>query len=386
MRNYFEFCDPTKINCGKNALQTIGAELGYFGSKKPLILASTNATRVGVTEKVLAALKGSKVKCSAVCDSVTDEVDLALLREMKKKFATAKCDGIVAVGGAGAIDSAKILKMFISENCEDFLPLAGVSKRNDHTIPLITVSTECGSGSEASGFVEVGDVFISTPTIIPDVVIVDGETAAVAPARSTAAGGIYALANAIEAFLGAESIAPIEAISQKAVKLVFAHLEKVAGGEEVEEDCLGIALASVLGGMAYGNAPYGAAHALAEALADVSKEPIEEMIGAALVAVLKKLSEEKKGRLVELLPYTCSLDVSAEIPKSEWAARTVENVESLILRLHESAGMPARLSDAKIQRELFGAIADAAQNKRSALCELRPIGQEEFIELLNAAY
>ena len=386
MRKYFEFYNPTKINCGKDALRTIGAELDYFGANAPMVLASTNATRMGSLEKVLAALKGSTISVGVAYNAMPSCLDLDLLRALKAKYAEGRCDSIIAIGGESTMDSAKALKLFLSENCDDFLPLAGVARQTIREIPLITVPTECGSGHEASGFIEVEENFISNPSIIPNVVVIDSEVAAIAPARVTAAGGIYILANAIEAYLAAEDISIIEVFAQKAVKLVFEHLERVVGGEESEDDCVGLSLASVFGGISYGNAPYGAAHAIAEALADATKEPIEEMVSAVLVATLKKLSEEKKEKLAELLPCMCSAEKLAEIPHSEWITRTIADIEDLLVRLHDKAGVPAKISDTKVQREIFGSVADTAQSKRAALTDMRPIGQEEFLKILAEAY
>jgi len=386
MRKYFEFFCPTKINCGKDALKTIGAELEYLGATRPLILASTNATRMGALDKVMAAFKGSAIKAGVICNNAPNRPDVNLLREMKKQFEEAKCDGIIAVGGEGAMDAAKALKLFLSENCDDILPLAGTSKKPEHDIPLVTVPTECGSGHETCGFLEVEDKFVATPSIVPNVVVIDGKVSAIAPARVTAAGGVYALANAIEAYIGADEMAPVEIFAQKTVKLIFDHLLKVVKDEESEEDCLGIGLASALGGIAYGNVPYGAAHALAEAMSDVANEPVEEMTGITLLSAINNMTDEQKEKLAGLLPYTCSREKLAEIPASEKAARTIENIETLLSALREASGMPLKIRETKIQRELFGVVSGAAQDKRAAISSVVPIGQEAFLKILNDAY
>lgn len=386
MHNYFEFYCPTKINCGKAALSTISAELEYFGSHHPMVLSSANATRMGASDKVIAAMKGGSVKASVVINNVPNRIDIAFLREIKAKYSEAGCDGIVAIGGEGAMDNAKALKLFLSENCDDLLPLAGISKKHLNEIPLVTVPTECGSGHETSGYIEYEDIFVSSPGIIPNAAIIDEDVSAIAPARVTAASGVYALTNAVEAYLGSEDIAIIEVYAQKAVKLIFEHLLRVVKDEEREEDCVAVSLASAFGGIAYGNVPYGAAHALAEALSDVSNEPIEEMMGIALVSVLKNLSDKQKEKLIGLLPYSCSIEKLSEIPESERKHKIIENIETLLSELKEVSGIPMKLGETKVQRETFGAIADAAQDKRSAIVELAPVGQETFLKLLNDAY
>ena len=386
MGKYFEFYNPTKINCGKSALSTISTELEYFGSVHPMVLASQNATRMGALDKVVAAMKGRAVKASVVVDSLPNKPDVEILRDVKKKFVEGGCDGIVAVGGESVMDSAKALKLFLAENCDDLLPLVGISKKPISEIPLVMVPTECGSGHETSGFIEVEDKYVSSAGIIPNAVVIDEEVTAIAPARVTAASGVYALANAIEAFLGADDITIIEIYAETAVKLTFEHLLRVVKDEETADDCVGLALASAYGGIAYGNVPFGAAHALAEAISDVCGEPVEEAITIALLSLLKNLSPAQEKKLAQLLPYTCSLNEVSETPESERLHKTIENVEKLIASLNAECGIPTKISQTKIQRESFGAIALAAQDKRSAITGLSPIGQEAFLKLLNDAY
>ena len=386
MRKYFEFYNPTKINCGEGALRTIGAELEYFGSKKPFVIAAVTAVRMGAADKVRAALRGSSVKESLLFDALPAKLDLDVLRELKAKFLAEKCDGIVAVGGESAMDFGKGLKLFLSDNCDDFLPIAGTSKRSVKDIPLIAVPTENGSGHETMGYVESGDCYVSTPGVIPNVLILDERVAALAPARVTAANGVYALANAIEAYIGADGVSLVETYAQKAVELIFKNLENLVKDEENSGDALAVALASAYAGIAYGNVPFGAAHALAEALSDVTGQPMEEMIAICLAPSLKNLSDPQKAKLEALLPFMCGIDKCGEIPQAERSAKCIEVVENLISSLHAASGMPEKIKETKISREIFGAIADAAQDKRAAITELRPIGQEEFLKILNEAY
>ena len=386
MRNYFEFYNPAKINCGKDALHTLGPELEYFGASHPMIIASANAERMGALEKVLKALVGTNVAVGSVYVMAAQKPEREPLHELKEKYEAEGCDGIVAVGGECAMDSAKALKLFLSEECDDFLPLAGTTRRPVKDVPLVVIPTENGSGHEASGFIEMEDNFISTPGIVPNAVIIDSAVAEIAPARVIAACGVYALANAIEAYLNADDITVTEIYAQKAIKLIFEHLKKVVNDEETEEDSLGVALASTLAGIAFGNVPYGAAHALATAISEKTDETKEEMIALSLVPMLKSLTDEQREKLKYLLPYTCSFGEVSETPKSERASRTIENVEKLVNELHEIANIPLKLSETSVPRELFGQIAECAQNKRSALIHLRAVGKDDFLKLLNACY
>ena len=86
MRKFFEFQNAAKINCGESALQTIGKELCYLGASKPLLLVSSNASKLGVAEKVLTALKNGGAREVVLADVVPDTVDLDYGRAQKDAF------------------------------------------------------------------------------------------------------------------------------------------------------------------------------------------------------------------------------------------------------------------------------------------------------------
>ncbi|MBO4479398.1 MAG: iron-containing alcohol dehydrogenase, partial [Clostridia bacterium] len=99
MRKFFEFQNAAKINCGEAALSTVGKELSYLGAKKPLVLLSANAVKLGVKAKILNTLAGCDLKGVAVAEPVPAEVNLDYARGQKKLYLKEKCDALIAVGG-----------------------------------------------------------------------------------------------------------------------------------------------------------------------------------------------------------------------------------------------------------------------------------------------
>lgn len=383
MRKYFEFYNGAKINCGEAALATLGAELERLNSKKPIFLTSQTVTKLGVADKVLAAFGAKKV---VLFDGVSQTVDMDLVREIKKEYQNEKCDGIVAVGGDGVMDTAKCLKLFLAQECDEILPIAGAGVFEKNFVPLIVIPTENGSGKEASGFFECGEYYVSAIGVQPNVVIIDEDVAMTAPARTVAGCGAYALANAIEAYFGSEEGDPAAIYAENAIKLLAKSLESAVRDGEDEEACRMAALAGTMSGIAYGNIPFGAAHALSEGLAEMTGEPIEEMFAITLVPAMKKARERFEDKLKNVLFLFSGATEYAETPDSERADRAIEEVGALLERLHEKCNLPTKISQTKIDRESFGKIAEAAANKRSAITSFSAITKEEFISLLSEAY
>jgi len=386
MRKYFEFYNGAKINCGEAALMTLGAELSYLGCKKPMLLTSSNARKLGAADKVLAALKNVGVKESVTFNALPERPDQDLVKEIKKSYLKKECDGIIAIGGDSAMDSAKCLKLFLSQECEEILPIAGVETMRSKAIPFIAIPTENGTGKEASGYLETDRAFVSTRNIIPDLVIIDEDVTMEAPARIIAAGGVAILANAIESYLGCDEEDPVEIYAEKAIRLVTKNLEIAIKDDENQDASRAIALAGTLAGIAYGNKPYGRAHALAEGLTEITGKSTEEMIAITLVSALKSEKKRYEDRLKRLLLDLTDVNTYAETPDSERAEKAIQSIASLLIRLNSLCNLPTKISQTNIQREQFGAIAEAASNKRSAITSIAPITREDFISLLNESY
>lgn len=386
MRKYFEFQNGVKINCGENALGTIGTELSYFGAKAPLLLASTAAQKLGVTSKVKSALKQASLKEAAFSEYAETHFDENKVREIKAVYERANCDSIIAVGGDATMEAAKCLRLFLTENCEELVPLLGIRNSKPREIPLIAIPTENGTGKEAGGYLETDENYVSSRSLVPNVVIIDEQSATAAPTRTVAACGVAALTNAIEAYINTEEESPVEIYAEKAIRLLSKHLLKAVENSEDEEACRATALAETLAGIAYAEAPYGQAHALASGIATISGEPIEEMYSITLVPALENATKFAEKRVKTLLLAIVGADEYADTPKEERTQRTITEIAGLLEKLHEESDIPTKLSQTAITREQFGKIAEAAADTRAAIGAFSPTTREEFLALLNAAY
>ena len=385
MRKYFEFFNKTKINCGESALFTIQKELSYYGSKKPMMLSSSNADKLGITDKVKRAISAESESEIVCFEGVNAKVDPDVVKEIKKSYVKNKCDGIIAVGGDAVMDAAKCLRFFLVNECDDLSHVKEREIKTDAPV-FVVIPTENGSGKETNGYLDLVEGYISTPSLVPDVVIVDEDTIMGAPTRILAACGIYALANAIEAFLQAEEEDIAEIYAEKAIRLLANNLLNAVKDSENAEACRGTARASALAGIAYGNAPFGAAHALAEGMAEITGEPIEEMFGIALVPAMKKAKELHEDRLKKVYFEMVGPTAYAEMPDSERADKAIAEVERIIKELRAESNIPTKISETRMQRELFGAMAEAAAAKRAAISAATVAKKEDFLALLNEAY
>ena len=386
MRKYFEFLSETKIKCGESALSTINEELRYWGCSHPILLTSQNVTKLGVTAKVQAALNADTVTGCLLYDNVPAKADADIVRAIKKSYLSEKCDGIIALGGDGVMDTAKCLKLFLTQGCDEILPIAGENAEKSKEVPLIAIPTENGSGKEANGYLETEGRYVTSRTLCPNAVIIDEDTAMAAPARTIAACGVHALTNAIEAFLHCDDLDPAGIYAETAIKALYENLGSAVKDGDNEAACRATAVAATYAGIAYGNYPFGAAHALAEGLSEISGEPVEEMLCTTLVPAMKAAKETHADKLRTILSHITSADEHAEIPESERAEKAISKIEELLESLREIANIPTKIRQTKIAREDFGRIAEASASTRESITATNVLDTSAFIDLLNEAY
>ncbi len=384
MRNYFEFQNKAKINCGEGALKTLGAELSYLGGNKPLLVCSQEAVKDGVIDPVLSAISSGNGAGVVCFDGIGAAVSTDLIRELKNTFEKEECDSIIAVGGDSVLDSAKVLRTFLSQKCDDILPIAGVLKALGNRVPMILIPTDCGSGAETNGFVTIGDQLMQSAEMIPDLVIIDAAISVKETKQTFAGKGYAALSNAVEAYLGADGVAPVEIFAEKSIKLIFENLIKSIKDPKDAAARSAVLLSSALAGIAFGNVPFGRAHALAEGICTVTGKMRYEALALSLVPALK--AERKTERLETLLLWVAGEQTFAETEKSERADKVIDAIAKLSDDLFEETGLANKISITDVPREAFGAIAEAAQNSRAAITDLRTVGKDEFIAMLNEAY
>ena len=123
--DYYEFQNSTKILSGELALENIPFELTSRNAQKPFVISDAILEKIGTVQTVLDAIDVESIEIGDVYTQVPQDSDLALINQLASKYRNTNCDSIVAVGGGSVIDTAKGLKMVLSQEVEDINMLMG---------------------------------------------------------------------------------------------------------------------------------------------------------------------------------------------------------------------------------------------------------------------
>lgn len=180
-------------------------------------------------------------------------------------------DAVLAVGGGSVLDFAKVIaakatsKVHVSK-------LVGQLKLKTCPLPLFTIPTTAGTGSETTIAAVVSDTAnkvklpILDPRLCPMFAALDPDLMLGLPAHITAATGLDALTHAVEAYLSDNSTAETDLFALTATKLISQNLYAAYQDGANQTARTHMAKASFYAGIAFTKAGVGYVHGFAHNL------------------------------------------------------------------------------------------------------------------------
>lgn len=254
-----------KLITGPAAIEQLSAELTRLNVQNPLIVTDAILVKSGTVDLALAQLGGRRY---GLFDQVKPEPEISIVEDCTRAYREGGHDGLIGVGGGSAIDIAKGVAAFASHE-GPLAELFGVDLVKRKGPPLIAIPTTAGTGSEVTNVAIFSDKEaqlkkgIVSDYLLPDVALVSPLMTLTCPRSVTAASGVDALVHAIESYLSVNASPITDAIALGAIKLIVKALPKAYANPSNLQAREDMATASLMAGMAFGNAGVGAVHALA---------------------------------------------------------------------------------------------------------------------------
>lgn len=372
-----------KLITGKGAAERLFEEVNELCIKNPLIVTDAILENVGLVKAIQDKLKGMQ---AGVYTGVKPEPEMAIVEECANVFRHGRHDGLIAVGGGSAIDIAKSVSVYVHFNGR-IEELIGTDRIKEKGVPLIAIPTTAGTGSEVTNIAILSDTDaqlkkgIVSDYILPDVAIVAPEMTLTMPKSVTAASGIDALVHAIEAYISIHASPITDALAIGAMKMISKNLPKAYANPHHLEAREKMATASLMAGMAFGNAGVGAVHALAYPLG--GRYRIAHGVSNALllpyVMEWNKISCMERFRdMAEALGENVS-----ELTDREAADKAVEAMR----RLCETVDIPKGIRAFDVPEEAIPEMAeDASKVERLLKNNPRTLSVNDIKEIYRSAY
>jgi len=275
---------PVKIRFGDGVIAELAGVLADEGVRRPLVVIDRGLD--GLVPSVASALAGIAGAQRFEKDAGEPTVDL--VEQAAVALADAGCDGVVAIGGGSAMDTAKAARLVAGQGGPYLRFARGEATYEPSSIPLVCIPTTAGTGSEVSGGAVITDAAthtkagIASPLLRAQHALVDPVLTHGLPRSITAYTGIDALAQAIAGMVVKVRTPIGDAIALEAIRMAGQALPAVCADGSDREARSQMACASLMAGLTMNISDCGSEHSLAQSIGGLLGLPHGLTIGLVL--------------------------------------------------------------------------------------------------------
>lgn len=262
----FHMHTPTAVEFGVGVASKVGRRAASLGMHHALVVTDRALANSGACASVQESLAAAHIATTLYSDVVLDPDDASIERAAAV-YRASGADGLVALGGGSAMDTAKALGVLAFSGGEAIAPYYfGGSQPVGGIPPLICMPTTAGTGSEVT-FVAIVTAngekrLVRDPRLAPHLALIDPALTATMPPALTAATGMDALSHALEAFTSTLANPVSDALALDAIRRIGRALPRaVERGDDMEARSE-MSLTAYMAGMAFLNGRVHLGHAV----------------------------------------------------------------------------------------------------------------------------
>ncbi|MBQ7740202.1 MAG: phosphonoacetaldehyde reductase [Eubacterium sp.] len=232
----------------------IGDILNKHGAKKPMLVCGKSFQKSYVFDY----LKDYNI---VVFDNIRPNPRFDDMVKAVEVFKNEGCDFMIAAGGGSPMDSAKMIRLMVTNGCENAL----TKPMENNAIPSLFIPTTSGTGSEATKvsvfYINENEKFsVHSYDFIPQYVLFDEKLLLSVDDYQRRCTCLDALCHCIESYWSTTANDESKGYAEKGVKLFFEFLDEYLAN--TERGNRGMLEASFYGGKAINITGTTAAHAL----------------------------------------------------------------------------------------------------------------------------
>lgn len=260
---------------GPGKLQQLTALISEFGNKLLLVTGGGTLRRSGSLASLVDRIQDESFlyhHCVVDGEPSPELVDRAV-----EEYEKAGVEVIVAVGGGSAIDTGKAISAMLlkKEPVEHFIEgQLGYKAHDGLKVPFVAVPTTSGTGSEATNNAVISKVgqngykrSLRHHAFVPEVALIDPELMLDMPSSLTAASGMDALTQLLEALVSPYGSPYTDAVALNGIEHFSRSFIKACKNGVADIDARsGMAYAAFMSGIALTNAGLGIVHGFASSV------------------------------------------------------------------------------------------------------------------------
>lgn len=308
----FDFASIPKIKFGQGKLSEMYNIIPELGDNVLFVIGESSLKKSGTWDSIVAHMEDMNINFFHV--SVAGEPSPKIIDEAAEKYRTKNLDLIIGIGGGSVMDAGKAISAMIpkQDSIKNYLEGVGTKKPDGKKIPYIAIPTTSGTGSEATKNAVISKVgedgfkkSLRHDNYIPNIAIIDPELTLSCPPSITAASGMDAFSQLLEAYVSSNANPMTDALAYSGIKRMKDNIVPACttGANDIEVRA-GMAYGALMSGIALANAGLGIEHGLASPIGGFFEIPHGVVCGTLIAEGtklnIKKLKEQGKEGLPAL--------------------------------------------------------------------------------------
>ena len=298
MNTNFIFSRTPQIHFGPGKLAQLPALLHRNGGRVLLVTGATSFRASPHCARLLQGLASENIHVDVV--SFRGEPSPDFVDAVAADFRAQCLDWVIGIGGGSAIDAGKAIAAMLPQegSVRDFLEGMATRQHDGRKIPFAAVPTSAGTGAEATKNAVLSIVgehgfkrSLRHDSFMPDLALVDPELAMGCPPAVTAACGLDALTQLIEAYVSTQASPMTDALALNGLHhATDGFLRAYECGDDLDARTR-MAYAALLSGIVLANAGLGLVHGFAGPIGGAIPMPHGEVCGTLLGETTRRTIE-----------------------------------------------------------------------------------------------
>lgn len=379
----FKFLLPSKVVMEPGLRERTGEHLRALGLSRILIVTDPGVKAAGLLDSVYASLDKAGIAFEEVAD-IKANPRSEDINQTAQQYRGQGIDGLLAVGGGSAMDAAKAISVLLTHEgrIEDY---EGSFTLTRAIPPIVAIPTTAGTGSEVTCFSVITDtarhfkMSVHDHRVGPVLALLDSHITDTLPASIAAATGMDALTHAIEAYTCRVSNPISDGLALHAIRLISQHLRPAVQEPENREAREQMLVASLIAGMAFGNADVGSVHCISEAIGGMYDTP--HGVGNAIFLPFV-FGHNRDADIVRHAQVAYALGIDPGLSPVDAAEAAVSH----LFQMSKELGIP-RFADVRgVREEDFPTLAENAKQNFSDASNAKTMSVQAYHDIITTAY
>lgn len=384
----FTYVFPGKVVFGPDSVNKVPDEVARLASARSRVLVVTdkNMVRLSLSERVTKPLqeKGHHVE---VFSEIAGEPLLSTADAVADYVRKGKFDVVIGMGGGSCMDMAKLGAVAATnpKPIKEYIAFLE-DKVERKPLPRILIPTTAGTGSEATSYAVVVDGlfknFMTSPSVVADVSVIDPALMTSCPPKQTAGSGLDALAQGVEPYLSLASDIFSDTYAIRDIQLITGGLKQAFQNGSDLSARSAMALGAFYGGVAISTAAgVILGHCISETIGPRFKIPHGLACGIALPYTIRFNLPAAQEKVASMLQYMSSQTVTG-------IAERAKKVLDLITTLVRDLDVSLALKDYGVSKEELREVAKFIAKEQQANYALpslnpAPVNEENMVALFD---